>query len=166
MTKKTTLPPLIDENIIAFVDTETHLICYTFRGHVTMSVFESVLIWSRQIMTSFRAEDYRGSFFDFRQVTSFEIGTISVALYAQKETARMLDLNAYPFAYVVSSADLEAKIRAYVSVGEGGGQMVHKSMRQALAAVNSWNEQHGRLFDLPEDKMNIWPQKYTFNDDN
>lgn len=150
--------PLQTPNAQAFIDPVTRLVYCKYENVVTPVETNAVYDWILAGINDFHVPDFRGTIFDFREVTSFEIGNTPIAVRASSSVNTAYDLSMYPVALVVRTLRQEVKVRTSLMGNDGARKYVAHSQDNALAFINEWNYQHRRTFDMDENLLTAWPE--------
>ncbi|MFK7801162.1 MAG: hypothetical protein AB8G95_06005 [Anaerolineae bacterium] len=150
--------PLLMENVTVFADLNTALVSYTYRNVISERETFAVYEWMKTgLSTWFKEENFRGAIFDFRDVTKFSFGTVAVAKEESSEANKIADLSIFPVALMVNNTRQEVKVRMSMLGGDSNRKHLARKNLEALDFINEWNLQHNRKFDIPEEKLALWP---------
>lgn len=153
----------MSNNVLFFIDKETLLAKASFINVVSQENAEALLEWGMSVLfPQLKEEGLRGLVIDFSEVTSFASGAMPTAFDVADEminesNASNIGYDRLPIALVVSSTRQETTIRTFM-FGASQFRTVVRSIDDAISFINNCNLQEGRIFDLPEDKLNESPK--------
>ncbi len=150
--------PLDTKNAKGFVDPELRLVYQSYHDIVTPDVTRVMYQWIGNGMHWFNVNAFRGSIFDFREVTQFTVGNNPVAIKSSKSINENLDTTIYPVVMVVDSIQQEIKVRLSLMGEPAARKFICRTNETALEFINEWNKQSGRHFDESID-FSAWPTK-------
>ena len=153
------ITPLKTEAVTARYDDDLRLVIVTYRHVLSPDVTASVYRWLGELIARIPVENARGSIYDFRSVTDFQLGNLSTAQTRSRNLNINVDLSKHAVALLVAGMYQEQMVRVSMRVTpQETRKRIVKSEDEALAFINAFNERHGLTFDIDAARLSQWPE--------
>ncbi|MDQ7027160.1 MAG: hypothetical protein Q9P44_16565 [Anaerolineae bacterium] len=133
------------EQIEASFDETRGLLLVKYRGKLLSVVTNQFYAW---LMANMKANpekvtEARGSIYDFRDVTDFEIDNLSAPQQGSKQLTSQSDVTGHPVALIVNDIYQEGMVKLSMQLTEQQDRKrIVKSTDEAVAFIDNWYKEH------------------------